>query len=177
MYAKKYCRPVLKSDDVLAEAYDYYMNLRKATSKTFPMSPRYYEALIRMSGAYAKKRLSSLIEECDVAAAVDLLNESLKTYMIDPKTGVIDGGLTQWGRPASRQNRQFEFLLAFKEKAKKSTYPDNMIPVKDWRHHCLTDPGGYSQSEYENFLRYYTTHGIIYSPTPTVFKVTGLFDE
>ncbi|KAI3634806.1 hypothetical protein MIR68_007187 [Amoeboaphelidium protococcarum] len=95
-YAKSRVKPVLSEEasDIIAERYAEFR--AKATqiaedkrSKVFPVTPRTLEALIRLSTAHAKARLSPLVEAQDAEAACELINYSFFREMAPvekPKT-------------------------------------------------------------------------------------------
>ena len=59
-------------------------------SKTITATPRQLEALIRLSEALAKMRLSQFVERQDVREAVRLIKEAQQSAATDPITGLID---------------------------------------------------------------------------------------
>lgn len=66
---------------------------RRYSSGAFPVNLRYFGALMRISEAIAKLRLSEEVNENDVKLAVKLLEGSFKDVAIDPETGKPDIGL------------------------------------------------------------------------------------
>jgi len=71
-----------------------FARLRKTySSGAFPVNLRYFNALMRISEAIAKLRLSEEVNENDVKLAVKLLEGSFKDVAINPETGKPDIGL------------------------------------------------------------------------------------
>ncbi|ALM76228.1 AAA family ATPase [Thermococcus barophilus] len=71
-----------------------FARLRKTySSGAFPVNLRYFTALMRISEAIAKLRLSEEVNVNDVRLAVKLLESSFKDVAIDPETGKPDIGL------------------------------------------------------------------------------------
>ena len=58
--------------------------------KAIPISARQLEALVRLSEACAKVRLSSTITRKDARNAINLLHYCLEQIGLDPETGKID---------------------------------------------------------------------------------------
>jgi replicative DNA helicase Mcm len=94
-YAKQNIHPVL-TDSAFNEIKDYYVKMRKASSseessiKSVPISPRQLDALVRMSEASAKVRLSDKVTKKDAQRAVKLLEYCLSQVGFDKETGKID---------------------------------------------------------------------------------------
>jgi DNA replication licensing factor MCM4 len=80
-----------------------YVELRKAgedprtSEKRITATTRQLESMIRLSEAHARMRYSDFVEAPDVAEAVRLMREALKTAAVDPLTGKIDLGLLNTG--------------------------------------------------------------------------------
>jgi replicative DNA helicase Mcm len=109
-YAKQNIHPVL-SDDAIDEIKRFYVELRNAPvasdamMKPIPISARQLEALIRLSEAGAKLRLSKIVSREDAIKAIDLMKYYLMQvgYDYESKTFDIDKIVT--GVPTSQRNR------------------------------------------------------------------------
>lgn len=93
-YAKQNVHPKL-TDSAIDEIKRYYLKMRSSGSgeggvKSIPISARQLEALIRLSEASAKLRLSNKVSKRDAKRAVDILHYSLKQIAFDEETGTID---------------------------------------------------------------------------------------
>ena len=93
-FAKQNIHPKL-TDEAMSEIKQYYMKMRasgegEGSYKSVPISARQLEALVRLSEASAKLRLSSKVEKKDALKAVELLHYCLTQIGIDPETGKID---------------------------------------------------------------------------------------
>mmetsp|Transcript_24201 Transcript_24201/g.81586 ORF Transcript_24201/g.81586 Transcript_24201/m.81586 type:complete len:862 (+) Transcript_24201:205-2790(+) len=85
-YARHQVEPEL-SDDARESIAHAYADLRaKADDRTLPVTARCLESLIRLSTAHAKARLSTVIEDRDCAAALELMSFALygDTLQADP---------------------------------------------------------------------------------------------
>jgi replicative DNA helicase Mcm len=93
-FAKQHVFPKL-TDGAFEEIKDYYVKMRGSGSgegsmKTIPISARQLEALVRLSEAAAKVRLSDKVTKADAKRAIDLLHYCLTQVGMDEKTGVFD---------------------------------------------------------------------------------------
>jgi len=107
-YAKQKCKPKL-TDSAMEEIQRYYIHMRNATGaeegalRAIPISPRQLEALVRLSEASAKVRLSEKVTKKDAQRATDLLHFCLSEVGVDPETGKIDIDLIATGVTASQR--------------------------------------------------------------------------
>ena len=88
-YAKQNIKPIL-TDGAVEEIKRFYVNLRNAgqsseeTIKPIPISARQLEALVRLSEASAKVRLSKEVKRKDAKRAIEILTYCLNQVGIDP---------------------------------------------------------------------------------------------
>lgn len=94
-YSRKNCRPKL-SVAALNQIRNFYVELRsKGASDTgeiqsVPISARQLEALLRLSEASAKVRLSQKVKKEDAERAIKLLRSCMKQVAYDVETGRFD---------------------------------------------------------------------------------------
>ncbi len=94
-YAKQRVRPRITTE-ALEEIKSYYIKMRGSggddpnTVKAIPISARQLEALIRLSEASAKARLSAEATKRDAKIAIDLVHHCLSAIGLDPTTGKFD---------------------------------------------------------------------------------------
>ncbi len=93
-YAKKYVFPIL-SDEAAAVIKDYYVSLRGRAAgqegpSPVPITARQLEAVIRLSEASARMRLSSVVEKEDVHRALRIFNYYLSKIAMDTELGTYD---------------------------------------------------------------------------------------
>ena len=93
-YAKRKVFPRL-SDSAKDEIRNFYVNLRNSGNskdelRPIPVSARQLEALIRLSEASARIRLSEKITKDDARRAIRILRNCLEKVGMDPETGRID---------------------------------------------------------------------------------------
>jgi len=107
-YAKQNCNPAL-TDEALEEIKDYYVKMRstgdeEGAYKAIPISARQLEALIRLSEASARARLSQKVLKSDAKRAIELVHFCLTQIGVDPETGKIDIDRITTGIPASQRS-------------------------------------------------------------------------
>ncbi|MDP3987237.1 MAG: minichromosome maintenance protein MCM [Nanoarchaeota archaeon] len=132
-YSKKKTQPVL-SLEAVAEIKKFYVDLRNmpvasdSVLKPIPISARQLQALIRMSEASAKMRLSDSVDIEDAKRAIDIMKYYLNQvgYDYESKTFDIDRGTG--GMPASQRNKVFTVRDAIKTLEGKI---GKMIPVEE----------------------------------------------
>ncbi|MBI2102839.1 minichromosome maintenance protein MCM [Candidatus Woesearchaeota archaeon] len=84
------------SDEAIEEIKSYYISMRNSGVgdeggiKSIPITARQLEALVRLSEAMAKVRLSKTVEKSDAQKAIELVDYCLNQIAKDEKTGKID---------------------------------------------------------------------------------------
>ena len=107
-YARQFVHPHL-STEAIEEIKAFYLKMRMSGSddggvKTIPISARQLEALVRMSEASAKARLSDRVLRRDARKAIELLEYCLLQVGLDKETGKIDIDRIATGVGASQRN-------------------------------------------------------------------------
>jgi replicative DNA helicase Mcm len=99
--------PVL-TDDAKEWITDFYVDLRSRGADEdapVPVSARKLEALVRLSEASARVRLSESIELEDAKRVTDLVEASLKDVGVDPETGQFDADVVETGTSQEQRER------------------------------------------------------------------------
>ncbi len=108
-FARGRCFPHL-SEDAVQEIQKFYVTMRNAEGSAdgisaIPISARQLEALVRMSEASARSRLSTEVTRDDAKRAIDLLMHCLQQLGVDPETGKLDIDRLGTGVTASSRNQ------------------------------------------------------------------------
>ncbi|MCX6742092.1 MAG: minichromosome maintenance protein MCM [Candidatus Pacearchaeota archaeon] len=109
-YAKQKISPKL-TEKAVEEIKNFYVELRNAPTsgdsliRPIPISARQLEALIRLSEASAKIRLSLKVTKEDAKRAIQIMHLYLLQIGIDKETGNIDIDRVTTGIPASERNK------------------------------------------------------------------------
>ena len=115
-YARQRFDPIL-SDEALEEIKIYYVEMRsKGTTEdgkvtAIPISARQLEALVRLSEAAARTRLSEVVEKKDAKRAISLVHYCLQQVGMDTETGTFDIDRISTGVTASQRSK----ILTIKE--------------------------------------------------------------
>ena len=107
-YAKQKITPSI-TDSALQEIKDFYLKMRASGGaedgiKAIPISARQLEALVRLSEASAKIRLSDKATKRDAKRAIDLVQYCLMQVGLDKETGKIDIDRITTGISASQRS-------------------------------------------------------------------------
>jgi replicative DNA helicase Mcm len=110
-YARRMIKPKI-SDEALEEIKKFFVELRSkyADGSTVPISPRQLEALVRLTEASARVRLSPIATRKDAMKSIDLLKYALYQLAYDVETGKLDIDRVESGTPASKRNKQLEIM-------------------------------------------------------------------
>ena len=128
-YVRKNIHPKL-TDEAIEEIKDYYVSMRntgqeEAGIKSIPITARQLEALVRLSEASAKVRLSPTVSREDAKRAISLVDYCLRQIGLDKETGKIDIDRITSGISASQRNRIVivKEIISEVEKAMGKTVP------------------------------------------------------
>ncbi len=108
-----YCRQKIKprlTKVAIKELQNYYVKMRspgteEGSSNSVPITARQLEALLRISEASAKTRLSDEVTKKDAKNAISLLHYCLEQVGLDPDTGKIDIDRITTGITSSERNK------------------------------------------------------------------------
>jgi len=94
-YVRQRAHPQM-TDEAIEEIKEYYISMRnsgagdEAGMKSVPITARQLEALVRLSEASAKIKLSKLVTKKDALKAIELIDYCLNQIAKDKDTGQID---------------------------------------------------------------------------------------
>ena len=106
-YAKRSCFPTM-TEAAKETIRDFYTNLRakgEGEDTPVPVTARKLEALVRLSEASARVRLSDTVEEEDAERVIDIVHSSLQDIGVDPETGQYDADVVETGTSKSQRDR------------------------------------------------------------------------
>lgn len=163
-YAKQNVSPKLTSE-ALEEIKNYYVEMRnkegseEGAMRAIPISARQLEALVRLSEASAKVRMSKTVKSEDAKRAIELLNFSLSQIGVDPETGKIDIDRITTGVGATQRNKIIivrELIEELENKIGKT------IPIDE----LLKEAGvkGISQTDVDDAIEKLKRNGDIFEP-------------
>jgi len=112
-YARKYINPRLLPE-AMKILKDFFLEMRKKSKENQDspviITPRQLEALIRLSEAYARMRLSDTVTKEDAERAINIMRIFLHTVGIDVETGQIDIDTIMTGKSVSVREKLEKLL-------------------------------------------------------------------
>lgn len=133
-YARQHIHPIL-TDGAIEEIKSYYLKMRGSGTeeggvKSIPISARQLEALVRLSEATAKLRLSDKVTRRDAKKGVEMLHYCLTQIGVDPETGQIDIDRISTGITSSQRGKLInvrEIITELEAKIGKTIPLDDVI--------------------------------------------------
>ena len=106
-HAKRSCFPTM-TDEAKNLIEEFYVDLRSKGADEdapVPVTARKLEAMVRLSEASARVRLSDTVEREDADRATDIVESCLKDIGVDPETGQFDADVVETGTSKSQRDR------------------------------------------------------------------------
>jgi len=163
-YAKQHFDPKI-TEAALQEIKEYYLKMRSSgysedsRFSSVPISPRQLEALVRLSEASAKARLSDKVLKKDSKRAIDIVHYCLSQIGMDPETGKLDIDRFTIGISTSQRNKIHTVKNVLSELENKF---GKVIPVEDVVR--MAQDGGLEASEVEDIIERLRRSGDIFEP-------------
>ncbi len=170
-YAKKNLEPRL-TKEAIESLSSFYVTLRNKKTmqsdeaiRPIPISPRQLEALIRLSEASARVRLSKNVTKFDAERAIKLLTYCLKQVGIDPETGELDIDRIVSGISTSARSK----IVTIREIIRdlESRIGTN-IPMEDIM--TEADAQGIEEGKAEEIIERLKRDGEIFEPKPNIIR-------
>ncbi|MFP4403387.1 MAG: minichromosome maintenance protein MCM [Nanoarchaeota archaeon] len=164
VYCRQKIKPIL-SRDAISKLQEYYVKMRNPQNEenqnnTIPITARQLEALVRVSEASAKVRLSEKVTKQDAKRAIALLHYCLEQVGLDPETGKIDIDRISSGIPSSERNKIFIIKEIIKTLESKSE--DKIVAVQDIIE--LAAEQNISEDDVEEVIQKLRLSGDLYEP-------------
>lgn len=137
-YARQRIHPKLSSKAV-EEINNFYLEMRQINTgesselKPIPISARQLEALVRLSEASAKTRLSNEVTIDDAKKAIELIKYCLQEVGFDKETGKIDIDRIATGIPTTERNLVYKLREIINELSEQ--HKENPFPVDEIYNH------------------------------------------
>ena len=168
-HAKRSCYPTM-TDEAKELIEEFYVDLRSKGADEdapVPVTARKLEAMVRLSEASARVRLSDTVEREDADRATNIIESCLKDIGVDPETGQFDADVVETGTSKSQRDRikNIKGLIADIEEEYEEGAP--VDEVLDRAGEIGMDPGK-AESEIEK-LR---TKGEVYEPKQGHLRTT-----
>ncbi|MFO7872637.1 MAG: minichromosome maintenance protein MCM [Candidatus Undinarchaeales archaeon] len=134
-YARTHCSPKLTEDakDLIKNFYITWRGkyVADSTENTVSLTPRQLEALIRLSEASARVRLSEKVHPNDARRAIHLLEYALKSLGKEPDTGKIDIDRIDVGISSSQRGKIYTMLDIIDGLAEETEEEDKSISLEE----------------------------------------------
>lgn len=170
-YARKYIKPVL-TPEARDKIISFYTQMRaKSTQEVgspVAITARQLEALIRLTEAEAKMRLSNIATAEDAERAIRLFMKFLQSVGIDMETGNIDIDVIMTGKPRSQQEK-IALLMSIITKLEQI---NNNKPIKIEDLYKEAENEGLDRSTVDKILNILRSNGEIYTPKQGYIKRT-----
>ncbi len=172
-YAKQHCKPVLSSG-ALDEIREFYVNLRSTAAledsevKSIPISARQLEALIRLSEASARIRLSDKVTKRDAQRAIGLLRSCMEAVALDVETGKFDIDRIATGITATDRSRITIVRRIIDELEGRV---GKNIPISDILNEAENE--GLEKAKAEDVIENLKKKGDIFEPKPGLIQKIG----
>jgi DNA replicative helicase MCM subunit Mcm2 (Cdc46/Mcm family) len=168
-YAKRNCYPTM-TKEAKQTLEDFYVDLRTKGADEdapVPVTARKLEALVRLSEASARVRLSDSVEVQDAERAVEITRSCLQDIGVDPETGQFDADVVETGQSKSQRDRikNLKQLIAEIEE----DYDDG-APVDEVM--ARADEIGMEQSKAEHEIDKLKQKGEVYEPSTDHLRTT-----
>ncbi|GAB7009596.1 minichromosome maintenance protein MCM [Halorubrum trueperi] len=106
-HAKRSCFPTM-TEEAKGLIEEFYVDLRSKGADEdapVPVTARKLEAMVRLSEASARVRLSDTVDREDADRATDIVESCLKDIGVDPETGQFDADVVETGTSKSQRDR------------------------------------------------------------------------
>jgi replicative DNA helicase Mcm len=164
-YARKTIKPKL-TDEAISEIMEFYISIRNKSItsnseiKAIPITARQLEAIVRLSEACAKVRLSTHVTVEDAKKAISLLKYSMMQVGFDEETQTFDIDRVTTGIPTSKRGK---IIAVRKILSKLESGMGKLIPMEEIERE-LSDK--MSKEELEDSINQLAKAGDIFKPKP-----------
>ncbi|HWQ17642.1 MAG TPA: minichromosome maintenance protein MCM [Sulfolobales archaeon] len=169
IYARRNVKPKL-SEEARKMIADFFVEMRRAAAENkeapIAITARQLEALIRLTEAHARMRLSSIATEEDAAEAIRLMRTMLESVGIDIESGSLDIDTIMTGKPKSRREKMLLIEDIIKDLSSKSQV--GCANVKEILSRAKEH--GIEEEVAEKMLSQLLKEGILYEKTPGCYK-------
>jgi len=152
----------------------YFINLRASASQqeetlSIPITPRQFEALIRLAEASAKAHLRNFVSVEDAEIAINQMNLFLGQLALNMETGTIDSTLITAGVSARRASKYG--VVASKLKELQMERGNKPVPEEELIARIVKDTTLKDPVEIRRIIDKLKIEGVILEPQPGFYKL------
>ncbi|MFC4541060.1 LAGLIDADG family homing endonuclease [Halosolutus amylolyticus] len=168
-FAKQNCHPRM-TEEAQEAIRDFYVDLRsKGTDEDapVPVTARKLEALVRLSEASARVRLSDTVEQHDAERVIEIVRSCLQDIGVDPETGEFDADIVEAGTSKSQRDRikNLKGLISDIEEEYDEGAPVDIVMER-------AEEIGMDQSKAEHEIEKLKQKGEVYEPSTDNLRTT-----
>lgn len=170
-FCRRNAKPEL-TDSAISELQSFYVKMRNSGKgsgelKAVPISARQLEAMVRLSEASAKLRLSDKVTKKDAERAIRLLTFCLSQVGVDPETGEFDIDRISSGISQSQRNK----IKVIKDIISQLENQNNEAPIDL----IITEAKnqGVDESKCEDIINKLKREGEIYEPRHGIYHLAS----
>jgi replicative DNA helicase Mcm len=169
-FARKNVYPVME-EDTRHHLINFYTDLRRSgegKNTPVPVTARQLEALVRLSEASARVRLSNIVTLEDAKRTIRIVMNCLKNVGVDPETGALDADILASGTSMSQRNK----IKLLKDIIKKVSdrHPGSKAPLEEVYAEAESEHG-IDRGHAEEYIKKMKQRGDILSPDQTHIRL------
>ncbi|MFB6097225.1 MAG: minichromosome maintenance protein MCM [Haloferacaceae archaeon] len=169
-YAKRNCFPAM-TEEAKGAIRDFYVNLRAKGADEdapVPVTARKLEALVRLSEASARVRLSDTVDQQDADRVIEIVRSCLQDIGVDPETGEFDADVVETGTSKTQRDRKMNLRKLIGEIESEYEEGAPVDEVIEQARDVLGIDEGKAEKEIENLKR----KGELYEPSQDHLRTT-----
>jgi len=169
-YARKNVEPEL-SEEAGKKLHRFYISLRKRGkgSGAVTITARQLEALIRLSEARARMKLSNIVTEEDADATIALYTSVIEKVMTDKESGEMDVDMLMTGKSSSQRHKMiliFELIQQIEKEHNEGAPFDDIVKMAKEK--------GIKREFVVRAVEELTRNGEVFEPRPGYLKTVQL---
>jgi replicative DNA helicase Mcm len=163
-YARRNVRPTL-TEEASVVLQEFYVTMRGGAvdeESPVPITARQLEALVRLSEASARIRLSNEVKKEDAERAITLQEDCMKQVGYDPDTGKVDIDKVEGRTPKSERDKMNIVIEVVKKLSEEfeNKAPKHVVLAE------LLDTYNIDENKAISLLNMLKAKGVVYEPNP-----------